>query len=66
MDFNSIFSFFSSSKGGFSLLWRFSGLVNLKESRFQSSVSSFHMGLSTITDLNPRKAELHFKATSLL
>lgn len=31
MDFSSIFSFFDSSMGGFSLLWRFSGLDNLKE-----------------------------------
>ena len=31
MDLSSIFSFFSSSRGGFSLLWRFSGLANLEK-----------------------------------
>lgn len=51
MDFNSIFSFFSSSKGGFSLLWRFSGLDNLKE----MDANIMYFNLSSITHLNPGK-----------
>lgn len=46
IDFNSIFSFFSSSRGGFSLLWRFSGLANLKEMDVRASLSGFSFLLS--------------------